>query len=319
MATQTARLQPTIESSSGPQGIALALRVIFADPITFTSVLVLLIVVIMATSANILAPHDPALQNLRLRNQPPMTASVSDVTFPHVLGTDQLGRDILSRIIFGARTSVVIGLLTTAISGVFGSALGIIAGYYGGWIDDLIMRMVDIVMSIPSLLFALLLLFIVGPGFWNLVLALAAFRWMLYARIGRGQALNYRNSPFVDAAVAIGSSDAGIIWRHILPNVASPLIILATTEVAILILAEAGLSFLGFGLQTPSVSWGGMINSGRPYIATAWWISAFPGLVMLVTTLSLNLLAATLRSVADPVQRGRWLNRQRPHRNRNRR
>ncbi|MEL6270109.1 MAG: ABC transporter permease, partial [Chloroflexota bacterium] len=259
MATQTAQLQLTPDTSSSARGITLTLQALISDPVTLTSIIVLIVVVIMATSANLLAPHDPALQNLRLRNQPPMTASVSDVAFPHVMGTDQLGRDIFSRIIFGARTSVVIGLTTTIISGAFGTTLGIIAGYYGGWIDDIIMRMVDVVMSIPSLLFALLLLFIVGPGFWNLIIALAAFRWMLYARIGRGQALFFRKTPFIDAAVAMGASDAGIIWRHILPNVASPLIILATTEVAILILAEAGLSFLGFGLQTPSVSWGGMI------------------------------------------------------------
>lgn len=309
MATEAIRLQRVAERQRRARTDWAVVRSLLSDPVTLTALVILTLVIFMAISADLLAPHDPAAQNLRLRNLPPMTPSVSDNPFPHVFGTDPLGRDILSRIIFGARTSIVVGVTSMLVSGLTGSLLGIIAGYYGGWIDDVIMRFVDIQMSIPTLLFALLVLFVIGTGFLNLVLVLAAFRWMLYARIARGQALNYRNAAFVDAAKAMGSSHIRIIFRHIVPNVASPLIVLGTTEVALLILSEASLSFLGFGLQSPDVSWGAMVDGGRPYIATAWWVTFFPGFTILLTTLSINLLAATLRAISDPIQRERWLSR----------
>ena len=287
----------------------MVVRALLRDPTTFFAVMFLSLILIAAVGAEIVAPHDPLKQNLRLRNMPPMTPSVTENPVPHILGTDPLGRDILSRIIFGARVSLTVGLSSAIVSGLLGCTLGIIAGYYGGFIDDLIMRLVDIQMSIPVFLLALLVLFALGPGFINLVAVLAIVRWMVYARLARGQTLTYRNSAFVEAARAIGATNRRIIFRHVVPNVASPLVILGTLEIATLILSEAGLSFLGFGIQPPQPSWGLMIAEGRQYIATAWWIVAFPGLVIFLTTLSVNLLAASLRSISDPIQRERWLSK----------
>jgi peptide/nickel transport system permease protein len=288
----------------------LTVRALLRDPVTFFATLVLALILVSAAGAELVAPHDPLQQDLNLRNIPPMSYAKDDndlsIGRPFILGTDPLGRDVLSRMIFGARVSLTVGLSSALVSGLIGTLLGIIAGFYRGAVDDLIMRLVDIQMSIPVLLLALLVLFALGPGFLNLVVVLAIVRWMAYARLARGQTLAFRNLPFIDAAVSIGSSNSRIIFRHILPNVASSLIILSTLEVATLILSEAGLSFLGFGIQLPQPSWGLMISGGRQYIATAWWNVAFPGLVIFLTTLSLNLLAASLRSINDPMQRERW-------------
>ncbi len=282
-------------------------RALLRDPVTLIALVIFVLILLGAAAAELFAPHDPLEQDLRMRNMPPFTPAAQEGAPLHILGTDPLGRDILSRIIFGARVSLTVGLSSALVSGIIGSLLGMIAGYYRGRVDDLIMRLVDIQMSIPVILLALLVLFSLGPGFWNLVVVLAIVRWMAYARLARGQTLSYRNSPFIDAAVAIGNTHTRIIFRHIIPNVSSPLVILGTLEVATLILSEAGLSFLGFGIQPPEPSWGLMIAGGRQYIATAWWIVAFPGLTIFLTTLSLNLLAASFRAISDPVQRERWL------------
>jgi peptide/nickel transport system permease protein len=288
----------------------LIVRGLLRDPVTFFATMILAMVLISAVGAELVAPHDPLQQDLKLRNQPPLARALDEndlpTGFPFLLGTDPLGRDILSRIIFGARVSLTVGLTSALVSGLIGTLLGVIAGYYRGAVDDLIMRLVDIQMSIPVLLLALLVLFALGSGFLNLVVVLSIVRWMAYARLARGQTLAFRNLPFIDAAVSIGSSNSRIIFRHILPNVASSLIILSTLEVATLILSEAGLSFLGFGIQLPQPSWGLMISGGRQYIATAWWNVTFPGLTIFLTTLSLNLLAASLRSITDPIQREQW-------------
>ena len=270
----------------------LTVKALLRDPVTFFSVFVLLVILISAVGAEVVAPHDPLDQDLNRRNLPPWSYATDDNDMPvgrvYILGTDPLGRDILSRMIFGARVSITVGLTSAIVSGLIGSLLGVLAGYYRGGIDDIIMRLVDIQMSIPVLLLALLVLFALGPGFLNLVVVLAIVRWMAYARLARGQTLAFRNLPFIDAAIAIGSSNRRIILRHIIPNVASPLIILGTLEIAGLILSEAGLSFLGFGIQLPRASWGLMISGGRDYITTAWWNITFPGLVIFLTTLSLT-------------------------------
>lgn len=292
----------------------LTIKALLRDPVTFFSVFVLLVILISAVGAEVVAPHDPLDQDLNRRNLPPWSYATDENDMPvgrvYILGTDPLGRDVLSRMIFGARVSITVGLTSAIVSGLIGSLLGVLAGYYRGGIDDIIMRLVDIQMSIPVLLLALLVLFALGPGFLNLVVVLAIVRWMAYARLARGQTLAFRNLPFIDAAIAIGSSNRRIILRHIIPNVASPLIILGTLEIAGLILSEAGLSFLGFGIQLPRASWGLMISGGRDYITTAWWNITFPGLVIFLTTLSLNLFAASLRSISDPVQRERWFRKE---------
>lgn len=304
MTQHTTTLLPQEERPSKAAFGWIMARSLLRDPVTFGAAMIFSLILFAAVGAEIIAPHDPLEQNLRLRNMPPLTPSVTENPFPHILGTDPLGRDLLSRILFGARVSLTVGLSSAIVSGLVGSLLGIIAGYYGGFMDDLIMRLVDVQMSIPVFLLALFVRFALGgSGFLNLVLVLAFVRWMAFARLARGQTLTYRQAPFIEAAIAIGSSNARIIGRHIVPNVASPLLILGTLETATMILSVAGLSFLGFGIQPPQSSWGLMISSGRDYIASAWWIIAFPGLMIFLTTLSLNLLAAFFRSLSDPVQR----------------
>lgn len=285
------------------------LRALVRDPIVLFSVLFLLALLICALFAPWIAPHDPMQQNiLGGQRQPPWTQiSVRGEEKFFILGTDELGRDVFSRLIFGARVSVAVAVVGVIFSGALGVTLGLLAGFYGGRTDDLVMRAVDGFMAIPSLLIALFVLFIFGGGLVNLVLVFALVRWMVYARMTRGLVMNLRETPMIDSARAVGASDRRIIFRHILPNIASPLLVLFTLELALLILAEAALSFLGFGIQPPEASWGRMISVGRGYIREAWWLVTLPGLAIFLTTLSLNLLANWLRTVTDPVQRWRWL------------
>ena len=191
------------------------------------------------------------------------------------------------------------------VSGTIGTLLGLIAGYYRGPVDDVIMRLVDLQMGFPSLLLALFVLYVVGGGVLNVILVLAVTRWMVYARVTRGLVLSHRENVFVEAARASGCSDRRIIFRHLAPNLISPIVVLATLEVAYMILTEASLSFLGLGIQPPQSSWGLMLSQGRQYITTAWWLVTFPGLAILFTALSLNLVATWARSATDPAQRWR--------------
>ncbi|MCP4385560.1 MAG: ABC transporter permease [Hyphomicrobiales bacterium] len=285
------------------------IRALFREPITLLAVIFLICLVFGAVFAPWLTPFDPLLPNIFAGREPPLSevAGPDGVVRLHILGTDALGRDMLTRLLYGARASLTVGLVSVAISGVIGTTLGLVAGYYGGRIESLIMRTVDAFMAVPSLLIALFVLFLIGGGLVNMVIIFAAVRWVVYARLARGITLSYRQSSFVEAARSIGASDARIIFRHILPNMVSPLLVLGTLEIALLILSEAGLSFLGFGLQPPEPSWGLMIARGREYLREAWWMITFPGLAIFLTTLSLNLLANWLRTITDPVQRWRWL------------
>jgi peptide/nickel transport system permease protein len=241
-----------------------------------------------------------------MRNKPPLTMPEDGGSLPHLMGTDQLGRDELSRLIFGGRISLAVGLVSVAISGIAGTILGLLAGFYRGHVDDAIMRLVDIQMGFPSLLLALFVLYVIGGGVLNVIFVLAITRWMVYARVTRGLVLAYRENIFVEAARATGCTDRRIILRHLLPNLLSPIVVLATLEVAYMILTEAALSFLGLGIQPPQSSWGLMLSQGRQYITTAWWLVTFPGLAILLTALSLNLLATWARTVTDPAQRWRY-------------
>jgi peptide/nickel transport system permease protein len=237
---------------------------------------------------------------------PPMTMPEEGGSIPHIMGTDALGRDELSRLIFGGRVSLAVGLVSVVVSGTFGTILGLLAGFYRGHVDDAIMRLVDIQMGFPSLLLALFVLYVIGGGVLNVIFVLAVTRWMVYARVTRGLVLSYRENIFVEAARATGCTDQRIILRHLLPNLLSPIVVLATLEVAYMILTEAALSFLGLGIQPPQSSWGLMLSQGRQYITTAWWLVTFPGLAILLTALSLNLLATWARTVTDPAQRWRY-------------
>jgi peptide/nickel transport system permease protein len=252
-------------------------------------------------------PHDAYDQSLRMRNQPPMTPSEDGSGLGHILGTDPLGRDIAGRLMHGARVSLLVGVSGVLLSGLFGSTLGVLAGYFRGRLDDVIMRLVDLQASFPGLLLALALLFVLGPGFFNLVLVLALTRWMIYARVARSMTLAYRESGFVDAAIVSGNRGGRIIRKHIVPNLKTSLLVLGTLEIAAMILAESGLSFLGFGVQPPTPSWGLMVASGRDYLGSAWWLATLPGIAILLTALSLNLFANALGSLTDPVRRSVWL------------
>ncbi len=289
-----------------PRSRQIYLRALAQDKLALSATVFLVLLIFSAIFAGFVAPYDPAKGGLMLRNKPPMTES-QEGGLPHVLGTDALGRDQLSRLIFGARVSLAVGFTSVLLSGSIGVLLGLIAGYYRGLVDDVIMRLVDTQMGFPSLLMALVVLYVLGAGVWNVVFVLAITRWMVYARLTRSLVLSHREEVFVEAARALGCSDRRILFRHILPNLLSPILVLATLEVATMILTEASLSFLGLGIQPPQSSWGLMLAEGRGYVTSAWWLVTFPGLVILLTALSLNLLSTWVRAVTDPVTRWRFL------------
>ena len=223
----------------------------------------------------------------------------------HPLGTDTLGRDVLSRLLYGARVSLVVGLTAVAVAGAIGVALGLVAGYYRGWLDDLLMRVGDIHLAFPVLLLGVALLSVLGASLVNLILVLAVSGWVTYARIVRGETLSLVEREFVAAARALGAGDGHVIWRHILPNVWPPIIVVATFSVARMIIAEASLSFLGLGIPPPAPSWGAMLDEGRNYITTGWWLALFPGLAILILVLGINLVGDWLRDLLDPrLERG---------------
>ncbi len=288
----------------------------FSDTITLLSTGFLLLIVLAAAFAPVVAPYDPQDQQLRLRHTAPLVSGVAmdrsaNPPTEHqrffLLGTDHLGRDYLSRLIYGGRISISVGVLGVVISSVIGVFLGLMAGYYRGVLDDIVMRAVDVFMSVPTLLLALMVLFILGPSFTNIIIVFAVARWMLYCRVTRGVVLSLREQSFIDAARAIGCSDSRIVSRHILPNLITPLLTLAALDVPRNILTESTLSFLGFGIQPPESSWGLMLSQGRQYIVTAWWVVVVPGMAIFLTALSFNLFGVWMRAVSDPLQRWRWL------------
>ena len=280
-------------------------RTLKADKFAMAGLLYLLALFCVATFAGYIAPHDPTFQTLGKRLTPGVWVPGGSTTFP--LGTDHLGRDMLSRLIYGSRISIIVGLSTVAIAGTIGTLLGLVSGYYGGNLDDLIMRWADIQMAFPGLLLALSVLALFGSSLQNMVLVLALNNWMWYARLTRGVMLSMREVLFVEAARVIGASNARIIFKHCFPNLASPLITLGTLEVARMILSEASLSFLGFGVQPPTPAWGLMLAEGRGYLPIAWWLVTFAGICIGLTVLAINLVASWLRSVTDPHQRYKLL------------
>ena len=268
-------------------------RFAWSHKLVTASFVILGVVITSAVFVHQLAPFDPYAQDVSLRNLPPMTDRGGGT---HVLGTDALGRDELARLMLGAQISLTVGVASVLVSGLVGTVIGLIAGYYRGWFDDVVMRFVDLQMSVPSLLIALLVLYLAGPSFLNIVLVLAVTRWMVYARVSRGLMLSLREVLFVEASRALGASDLRIIVRHLLPNLMAPILVLATLELAVMMLTEASLSFLGLGIQPPESSWGLMLAEGREYLTSAWWLVAVPGLAILFTTLSVNIIATWLRS-----------------------
>lgn len=250
------------------------------------------IVVFGAVFAPVFAPQQPNEQDLFNRLQPPSS--------DHPLGTDQLGRDVLSRLLYGARISLRISFVVVALTLGIGTTVGLVAGYAGGWVDEALMRLVDVLLAFPGILLALVIAGILGPSLTNIMIALAVVGWTQYARIIRGSVLSVKEMEFVRAAQLMGVSDARIVLRHLLPNVVTPVVVLATMDMAYVILGTAGLSFLGLGAQPPTPEWGTMLSEGRDYIDTAWWVVNFPGLAIMITVLGFNLLGDGLRDVLDP-------------------
>jgi peptide/nickel transport system permease protein len=242
-----------------------------------------------------LAPHDPGKQTLEAMLQAPQWFGGD-----HFLGTDNLGRDILSRIIYGARVSLLVAFAVVLISGVVGVTLGAISGYFGGKIDFAIQKMVEVVWAFPALLLAITILAFLGQGLFNLILALVAQRWIQYCRVVRGQALSLRGRDFVTATRALGASDPRIIGRHLLPNLIQISLVIGTFSMASAIIAEASLSFLGLGVPPEIPTWGTMLADSRSYISTAWWLALFPGLCIFLTVLGINLLGDAIRDLLDP-------------------
>lgn len=251
----------------------------------------------MVALAPIVAPMDPLDQDVTARLLGPLVASDRGL---HLLGTDALGRDIASRIVHGARVSVLVGVASVAVAGTIGVLLGLASGYAGGRWDAGIMRVADVQLALPFLVLALALVAAVGPSLPNLIAVLGITGWVLYARVVRSETLSLREREFVTAARAVGATGVRTVLRHILPNVTSAIIVVATLQVARMILFEASLSFLGVGVPPPTPTWGGMISDGRAYISVAWWVSTLPGLALFLTVLGVTLVGDRLRDVLDP-------------------
>jgi peptide/nickel transport system permease protein len=271
------------------------------DKAGFIGAAFLLILVLCAVFAPLIAPYDPAAQSLADRLTPPAWSDGG--SWSHPLGTDNLGRDILSRLIYGSRVSLLVGAVVVLVSGAFGVGMGLIAGYRGGRAGRWIMGVCDTQMAFPGLLLALIILAIIGPSLGAVIVVLAINNWMVYARVTRGIVLSVRETPYVEAAEVAGCRSRRVMVRHILPNLTSALATLAVLEFANVVLAEAALSFLGLGVQPPATSWGLDVANGREYIFDAWWLVTFPGLAIALTVLAINVVASWLRVVADPLER----------------
>jgi len=266
-------------------------------------ILVLLVAFVLAAlGAPLISPHDPLRQSLLLRLRPPGTVASAG---SFLLGTDDLGRDLLSRIIYGAQASLAVAALSVSVSLFLGTLLGLIAGWFRGWTAVAIMRLVDTMLSIPAILLAVLTVAVLGPGFIKLILVLGLTRWPRYTRVAYGQTLQVATLPFIRAAEMAGSGALRILLRHVLPNIAGPLMVVATTEFGLMILFEAGLSFLGLGIQPPYPSWGSIMSAGRQYVERAWWLTVFPGACLFVLVLCVNLFGDWLRDTVDPRSRSR--------------
>ena len=262
---------------------------------------IIVLIVLMAIFAPWIAPYDPADQAVIARLKPP--AWLPNGSWAHPLGTDHLGRDVLSRVIWGSRVTLLIGASVVLLAGAFGVVVGLVAGYAGGRTDSILMRLVDVQLSFPGILLILLIVSVIGPSTTTMIVVLAVTNWMVYARQVRSIVLSVRQSAYVEAAEVIGCKPGRIIFRHILPNLISPLLTLGILEFTNIVLAEAAVSFLGLGVQPPETSWGLDVASGRDYIFIAWWLVTFPGLSIVATVLSINLFANWVRVTTDPQER----------------
>jgi peptide/nickel transport system permease protein len=293
IASETMPLSQALDERERPQrgrfrrfGLRLVLR-----PSAMVSAVFLLLVIVAAIIAPLIAPHDPNAISADLRKAP---------TRSHLFGTDEVGRDVLSRVIYGARVSLRVGLIAIGIALIAGTLLGLIAGYKGGWADSLIMRLMDVMLAFPGFLLAIAIVAILGPGLYNVMIAVGIEAIPVYARTSRSSVLGMKEEEYVLGARAIGLGHSRILFRYILPNILAPLIVLATLGVGIAILSAAGLSYLGLGAQPPTAEWGAMLASARAFVRQAWWMSTFPGVAIMAVVLALNLFGDGLREILDP-------------------
>ena len=276
-----------------------AARSMVAAKWPIVALLILLVVLVVAIFGPAIAPMDPNRQNIMVRLAAPMADGPNDQIF--LMGSDALGRDAFSRLLYGARVSLLVGVAAILVGGTLGVSAGLVSGYFGGWIDDVLMRLGDIQLAFPFILLAIMFLVVLGPGLFNLILVLGIGQWVTYARIVRAQTLSLREKEFVEAARAMGDSTASIIFRTILPNIVAPLTVIASFNVASVILAEAALSFLCLGVPAEVPTWGSMLAQSRDQlIANKWWLAIFPGLAIVFTVLSFNIMGDWLRDFLDP-------------------
>ncbi len=288
---QAAEQRARFRASAGPH---LALR-LFRRKVAVAGFVILLLLIAVALTAPVISSGNPNKVAPREALQEPSAA--------HWFGTDQYGRDMLTRVIYGTRISLLVGFISVSIAVVVGTTLGLTSGYYGRWVDTIVMRFVDIMLAFPGILLALALVSILGPSLTNLMIAVGVSSVPAYARLVRGSVLSAKENVYVEAARVVGCTDGMIMRRHVLPNVAAPVIVLATLGFATAILSAASLSFLGLGSQPPTPEWGRMLSEGRNYLREQWWIATFPGLAIMVTVLAMNLLGDGLRDTLDPRQR----------------
>lgn len=274
------------------------MRLFAGSKLSLASAVFVLAFILMAVAAPLFAPHGPNETDLFRRLQPP--AWMEGGEWAYLLGCDALGRDILSRIIYGARVSIFIGAAVILVATTIGTLAGLAAGYLRGWTDIVISRLVDILLGFPYLIFAIALIAMTGPGLQNIILALAYKEWVIPCRVVRGETLAAREIEYVEAARAMGGASSYIMLREILPNILSPVVVVSTVRMAHVIILEASLSFLGLGVQPPTSSWGSMVADGRSYMLEAWWVSTFPGLAILLLVLSINVASQGLRDAFDP-------------------
>jgi peptide/nickel transport system permease protein len=318
MAQQGAVAQLKAEGAADAQRPAVrgvrrdAWRMLRRARLGLAGVIILSIITLAAIFAPWVAPHDPYEGSLSVSRRCPAFTTCPNLggsfarnnatqgSTEYLLGTDVNGRDILSRIIYAARISLIVGVTAVLIGGTVGVAAGLFSGYYGGWIDSFLMRVADVQLSFPFILLAIAIIAVLGGGLLNVIIVLGIGSWVPYARIIRGQVLSAKHQEYVLAARTVGARDAVVLFRHVLPNVITPAIIIATFGVAAAIIGEATLSFLGVGIQAPTPTWGNMLADGRAYVASAWWLATFPGLAIVLTVLSINVIGDWLRDFLDP-------------------
>lgn len=272
-------------------------------PVALIGLIIVLIYLFLAIFSPFIIPHSSTSGDLSNRLAPPVW--MEGGTSEHILGTDEQGIDLLSRVIAGARISIVVGLVATSVSVIIGTLLGLITGYFGGWFDTIISRIADVLLAFPFLIFAIGVMAFLGPGIMNLIFALTFKGWVEYFRLSRGETLVEQNNEYVEAAQALGRRSFAIMIREILPNIVQTIMVLATLRFGYMIITEASLSFLGLGVQPPTPAWGSMIATGRDYMLNAWWLSTFPGIALLLLVLSTNLFSEGLRDITDPKMKGK--------------